>query len=194
MTSPLKLGAPLLPPLLGAMPGRIFRSSAALRPTMAMFWICSPVIDDALLARGHRRELGHRGDGDLLAQPGDAKLDAGEVALLTESQDDALRLDGLEAGQLDLDGVGAGLHRGKHEVAGFVGDRRALVAGQLVDERDRGAGEHGVARVDDRAAQLSGEGLRDCLGRAIARTKTGMRAAFRKRLKSRLGIHLRTCL
>jgi hypothetical protein len=44
MTSPLNPGAPLLPPLVGAMPGKTFNSSAALRPTIAMFWIWAAVI------------------------------------------------------------------------------------------------------------------------------------------------------
>ena len=142
------------------MPGRIFRSSAADRPTMAMFWICSPRDRGALLARRHRRELSDRGDSDLLGESRDAQLDRREVALLAESQDHALGVDRLEPGELHLHREGAGRHGREDEVARFVGDGGPLVAGEIVEERDGRARQHRVARIDDRAAERTRQRLR----------------------------------
>jgi hypothetical protein len=116
----------------------------------------------ALLTRRDRRQLGDGGDSDLLGDTRHAQLERCEVADLAQAHDDALGLDGLETAQLGLHRVGAGLNGGKHEVARVVAHRRALVARQLVDERDGDAGQHGVAAVDDGAAQLAGQGLSTC--------------------------------
>ena len=93
--------------------------------------------------------------------PADAQLDRREVALLAESQDDALGLDRLEPGELDLHREGAGRHGGENEVARFVGDAvdrwspdSSLMSVTVAPGSTR------VARVDDRAAERTRQRLR----------------------------------
>jgi hypothetical protein len=157
MTSPLKPGAPLLEVIGAGQDLQQLRGASADD---------GDVLDllardgGALLTGRDRRELRLCGDGHLFGEARDPELERRQVPALAEAQDDAFRLDGLKAAQLGANGIRPGLHGGEHEVAGVVADRGALVAGQLVDQRDRDPWKHRVAAVHDGAAQQARQRLR----------------------------------
>ena len=78
---------------------------------------------------------------------------------LLRADADAFVLEGLEAGQLGLDGVDAGRNGREVVLALLVGDRVARGAVGFVDQRDGHAG-HDAAGVAHDSAHATGKRLR----------------------------------
>jgi len=108
--------------------------------------------------------LGPADHGDGLADAGHLQLGI-DRDLAGRHQADVLELDGREAAELGLDGVGPGLEGGQAEEAPGVGHRGAAAVGVPVGDGDAGAGDEAARGVPDGAGDGTAGDLRGGEGR-----------------------------
>ena len=105
-----------------------------------------------------------RGDRDRLGLLADFEPDV-DAAVVVRAERERLLLVGLEAGELDLQVVGAGEQARRTVLAAFVGDRRLHGLRACVGQRDCCARQDAAARVLHRAAnRRGGRSLSKCRG------------------------------